>query len=279
MNLIFFTSEYFTKDREFRFEDIKKSLHAIANIKANKKKLIFHCNPVEDEYLQSFLNFIGPIDLEIEFFRIDKESVHVYNGTHGPAELTWEHKKWLKWFIDSEYDYFIYWENDMLFEQQHLDFWIENTNILKKFKMKFIPAFIRIEYNYMNTMVSVDCTRPIDCKSRPILELNRRRFVSHPEPYQGVYILDKEDAIEHTMSNKLTRSDYLNNMNGNLKWGICESANQALIVENVPVGWEHRAVIVLDDIQRSLIHHLPNKFARGNAHPFGTIPVGNLIIL
>lgn len=279
MNIIFFTSEYFSPERENRFSDIKTTLHSIAKIKANKKKVVFHCNDVTDEYLVKFSNFVGQIDLEIEFVRMNKQAEFVDPWSKAaPAELTWEHKKYLKWFVESEYDYFVYWENDMLFEQHHLDYWIDNSNLLSRFGMKFIPAFLRIEYTDQNVMVSVDCTRQIDTANRPILELNRRKFLSHPEPYHGLFLLDKEGAKEHAQSNKLTRSDYLKHKSGPHTWGTCESANQALMLENVPNGFEHRAVLPLDDIQRCLIHHLPNKFAKEKVYPFSTIPIRNLFL-
>lgn len=278
MNLIFFTSDFLSTERENRFHDIKTTFHSIAQIKANKKKIIFHCNVVSDEYLLKLKNYIGDIDVEIEFVRLDKQAEYVDQYNCGPAQLTWEHKKYLNWFIESEFNYFIYWENDMLFQQHHIDYWIENSQLLKKYGMKFIPAFLRVEYTDQNVIVSVDCTKQINSANRPIIELNRRKFLSHPEPYHGLFILDKEDANELKQSNKLTRDDYLKNMTGHLKYGTCESANQSLMIENVPAGFEHRSVLPLDDIHRCLIHHLPNKFAKEKHYPFSTIPISNLII-
>jgi hypothetical protein len=279
MNLIFFTSDWFAPDREFRFEYIKRTLTEISTIQAHKKKVIFHCNDVSDQYLQNLLDFLELKNLEIEFVRVS-------NFAHRAGELCWQHKQYLKWFRDSEYDYMIYWENDMLFTQDHLDYYIENKNLLDRYSMPFFPAFVRFEINNNNQMVSVDSLRSVDCRSRPIIELDGKRFLSHPEFYHGLYIFNKLDAAEHLQSKNLTSDDYIKNivyeLNHPHKHGTCESANSVHLIENVPRGFEHRSVLPLHDFHRSLIHHLPNKFSRMKelpyGLPFGTIPIDSLLI-
>lgn len=269
MKIMFFTCDWLAPDRIFRFPYIKQFLESVSKISAEDKKLYFHCNDASTDFIQRFFDYMKPIGIKLEL-------IPEQNLPYGPASLTWKHKKFLKDFVNSDFDYFVYCNSDLLFRQENLDYWIENHQFLKEQVTNFIPSFLRYEITQRGVPVSVDCTQQIDCKTRPVIELNGRRFVSHAQPYQGVFILDKEGAQAHLTSTYLSCDDYSNKQPHPLQWGITEAASAALLVENVPAGFEHRGVLALDDLDRCLIHHAPNKYIH---EPFfATIPIDNLII-
>lgn len=196
---------------------------------------------------------------------------------NGGASLNWKHKTFLQHFVESDFDYFVYCDNDLEFRQDNLNYWIENRKILRNQGMNFIPSFLRYEINEQSKYVSLDCTYQINCNSRPLLKIGEHQYVSHPQPYQSMFILDKEDAKEHLLSRYLSCDDYIKNQPHPMNWGIIEASNAALLIENIPANFEHRGVLALHDIDRCLIHHLPNKYIN-DPLGFSSIPVENLII-
>lgn len=270
MKIMFFTCDWFSLDRTFRFPYIKQFLNSISKINATEKILYFHCNEISSELIQSFFDYMNPINIKLKLI-IEK------NLPNGGGSLNWKHKKFLKHFIESDFDYFIYSENDLEFRQDNLNYWIENRRILKNHGTNFIPSFLRYEINEQNKCVSLDCTYQINCKDRPLIKVEDHQFISHPQPYQSMFILDKEDAREHLSSKYLSCDDYINNQPHPMGWGIFESANAALLIENIPRNFEHRGVISLTDINRCFIHHLPNKYIN-DPLKFSTIPIDNLLI-
>jgi len=271
MKLVFFTSEFLSKERIYKIDEIKTTFEYISYLKAEKKKIIFHCNKLDQDTYSKIKGKLQINNIEIDIVQLD-------NITN-PEDLGWEHKKYLKWFIDSDFDYFIYTEDDLLWRDHHIKYWIENRKIIRQFGLPFMPAFLRFEYNHHNVMTSVDCTKQIKISERPILELNNKRYISHLEPFQSCFILDKLDAIDHLNANNLTRADFLKNIKTDYSTGYLESACSLPMFEHVPIGWDHRYVLSLHEIPNLLIHHISNKFSRDPRHyPFGTIAIENLII-
>ena len=100
-------------------------------------------------------------------------------------------------------------------------------------------------------------------------------YLNLPEPYQGMYLLDRELMSEH-LNGASSIPEYT-------PWGISEKAAAGLTFMNVPQACYSRNFVGYDlknkrIDQNSLINHLPNNYANNSASPHGKIKVDELVI-
>ena len=103
-------------------------------------------------------------------------------------------------------------------------------------------------------------------------------FVNLPNPYQGMYFLDRALMAEH-LSGPSSSPDF------GPWWPIREKAAQGLTFADPPKGFKSRNVVPylpgshkIDE--RCFVHHLPNNYANNDSpsNPFGRIPVGDMLL-
>jgi len=108
-----------------------------------------------------------------------------------------------------------------------------------------------------------------------LLKVGETTFVNLRQPYQGMYLIDKELAIEFLFSDASSPDT------GMPKWGIRERAAQGLTYWNVPRGAYSRMIVGLDQRMRihsdARIHHLPNNYANDPDTPFAKLPVDEIL--
>lgn len=267
MKILVTTSEFFEVEREFRLDFIANSFQSISQIKSDYTKIVIHCNNITDDYLDTIKSKLSHIPLDIEFVRVD------ING----YALAWEHKKLLEYFIESDFDYFLYYENDLKFQQKHLDYYIKTKKFFKENNYNFLPSFIRYEVDADDNLIAVDCSTHISISNSTIVSIGGKKFISQYQPYQGLEIFDKEDAIEHINSDWVKFETSRFKVNCGFEYGLPESANIGNLYVNVPNYFNHRGLLPLDSFEECLIHHIPNKFIYSNID-FGKIPINKLLI-
>jgi hypothetical protein len=199
----------------------------------------------------------------------DNLNIHVAENLADPFHLTWEHKKYMQSFLQSHYTHFAYIEGNILFGKRQMDYWLKTKDLFERNNMNFIPALHRIEKDFENEIYSLDCTRTINTFSKLIVE--GQEFVSIPEPYQGMFIMDKEMVEEHI------NSDYFN-LGQKHNYGIRESANLGNMYINVPPTFSHRMMTPLQDFSDTFVHHITNNYINNPHSPHAKIKVENLFV-
>lgn len=186
--------------------------------------------------------------------------------------MTWSHRDVFREQISkgSSHTHFLYLEDDLLFTKQNLDYWLcarESTS-----STPFIPGFLRRETTYSGEYVSTDVTERQALASTPLIKVGDLIFASLRQSYQGMYLLDKQLALEFLFSDASSPDTGI--------WGIREKAAQGLTYWNVPAGAHSRIIVGLgQDMQihpHSQIHHLPNNYADNPNSPFGKIPIDSI---
>jgi hypothetical protein len=181
-----------------------------------------------------------------------------------PWNLVWEHKDLLKkdFSLGNRNSLYLYIENDMLFTQQNLEYWILNRSELDKYGL--IPSFIRVEYSLEdNSWVAIDqfkCEQ-IDPNNCPGVNIRERRFIQLPNTYSAMYILDMQ-LLQEYLNSKAFHRDTSRDL---IWWDLGARASMGVQFLNVPKDFTSRHVIELtrDKIsQGALIHHLPNLYTR-----------------
>ena len=106
-----------------------------------------------------------------------------------------------------------------------------------------------------------------------LLKVGETTFVNLRQPYQGMYLIDKELAIEFLFSDACSPDTGI--------WGIRERAAQGLTYWNVPTGAYSRMIVGLDQRMRihsdARIHHLPNNYANVPDTPHAKLPVDEIL--
>ena len=193
--------------------------------------------------------------------------VNVALNLKNPFHLTWEHKKYMQEFLKTDYTHYVYLEDDMKLTTTSLEYWLQTKKLFKNNNLNFIPAIHRIEYKD-GVEVSLDTTRkPGACNG---IILGDQKFVFLPEPYQGMFIMDREDVVEHLISQYANIGQYHN-------YGIRESANIGNMYVNVPQGYSHRAVVPVNNFEQCWVHHVANNYADNPNTPHAKIPAKDLL--
>jgi hypothetical protein len=193
-----------------------------------------------------------------------------------PYLLTWCHQQIFKDRIkeDTTTSHFMYIEDDIVITPENIEYWLEGREILRS--VGLIPSFLRYERSARNSeMFATDLTRKVNPLIAPkaCLDSKEYAYMNLPQPYQGMYLLDRELMEEHLNSSS-SSPDFG-------PWPIREKATQGITFLNVPRPYSSRNVIgysistkAID--KRSLIHHATNNYVDDPGSQLGKVPINNL---
>ncbi len=168
----------------------------------------------------------------------------------------------------------MYIEDDIMINKNNIEYWLKGREELRH--TGFIPSFLRYEKKDGGTIYSTDVTKPVHLSHMPKISLpNGYSYVNFREPYQGMYLLDRELMAEH-LRGPSSSPDFG-------PWHIREKAAQGLTFTNIPTGFYSRNLVGFDHKKFSvdpgcLIHHLPDNYANNPQSPFAKIPCRMLVL-
>jgi hypothetical protein len=113
------------------------------------------------------------------------DEVVVHNLTH-PFLLTWAHRAPMRSAV-SEFDYFMYTEDDILITPTSVRLWHRTLPSLTKHG--YLPGFLRVELNRRGALVSTDFLRK--ASSTEIIDLDGQPYLVAPFPYQAFWLYDR----------------------------------------------------------------------------------------
>lgn len=153
--------------------------------------------------------------------------------------------------------HFLYTEDDQLFGHKNVIYWLKYRKSLQKHGL--IPSFFRVEIHPTKGWVATDISSPQCISCLPHLKLeDGSLFACMPNPYQGLYFLDRP-LMEEFVNSPAMSPDFG-------RWDIREKAAQGLTFVNIPKGYTSRNVVPVDFNMKTIsqeawIHHLPNNYA------------------
>ena len=183
-----------------------------------------------------------------------------------PYHYTWEHKKYMPEFLESDYTHYAYLEGNIHVEKKTFDYWIKTRELFQRNNLNFIPATHRVQVNE-GQVYSLDCTHYQ--RHRPTITVEEQKFISLSEPYQGMFIMDKELVKEHI------ESDYYP-FGQKGSWGIRESANLGNMFVNIPVGFGHRCMLPLNNFSDTWVTHFGTDYHGDKNSPHAKIKIEDL---
>ena len=193
-----------------------------------------------------------------------------------PYLLTWCHQRIFRDRLkeDSTTSHFMYIEDDIVIIPENIEYWLEGREALRAIGL--IPSFLRYERSAHNSeMFATDLTRKVNPLIAPKAYVNGKdyAYINLPQPYQGMYLLDRE-LIEEHLSSSSSCPDFGS-------WPIREKATQGITFLNVPRPFSSRNVIgysisnkTID--RRSLIHHAANNYVDDPLSQLGKVPINSL---
>jgi hypothetical protein len=204
----------------------------------------------------------------------------IYVPTHigHPYLLTWGHFDiFRKHFqADTNISHFMYLEDDIEVKPNNIEYWLRGRESLRQAGL--IPSFLRYEFSSQETeMLSTDAKSSIELKKLPVFPNTSSNYyyINLPQPYQGMYLLDRELAKEHLFGVSSNPDFGI--------WRIREKAAQGLTFANVPSGCFSRNFVgfmkdkgLIDP--DALIHHISNSYANNPKTKLGKIKIKDLII-
>ena len=195
-----------------------------------------------------------------------------------PKLLTWSHLYFFRRLFDADLSvsHFMYLEDDIFITPQNIEYWLKAREELATEKL--IPSFLRYEFRENSEDIyATDCTKKVNFFKLPKIKgQSNYYYLNLPEPYQGMYLLDRKLMSEH-LNGPSSIPEYT-------PWGISEKAAAGLTFINVPQACYSRNFVGYDLKKKSfdrnsLIHHSPNNYANNSASPHGKIKVDDLIVL
>jgi hypothetical protein len=185
-----------------------------------------------------------------------------------PYYLTWQHKNYMPTFSKTNFTHFAYLEGNLNVLETTFKYWTTTRELFKRNNLNFIPAVHRVQIGKDGELYSLDCTKkPIN---RPIVTVENQKFISLFEPYQGMFIMDQEMVEEHITSNyfKIGQKGW---------YGIRESANLGNMYINVPGGYEHRALLPINNLSDCCVVHYGTEYHSDPLSPHGKIKLNELL--
>lgn len=259
----------------------------------------FHFNMDRIQFLQEitseFNKFSERVQLHVFTNAFDPESkaiirsaisesfvgnINVHTPTYlgHPYLLTWSHLSIFKKLIeDKSISHFLYVEDDIKINKKNIDYWLKSRNELKKYNL--IPSFIRYEINLADgEKYSTDQIKVYKLNELPRIRdsLSGNLYINLPNPYQGIYLMDREMMIEY-FSSKACIPEYS-------PWGIREKAAAGLTFVNVAKGCYSRNFVLYDDLsnlfqEEVMIHHLPGNYTNNPNSKAGNVKISDLVTM
>ncbi|HEX7388506.1 MAG TPA: hypothetical protein VF286_00250 [Acidiphilium sp.] len=200
-----------------------------------------------------------------------------FPGLEQPFDLTWSHKPALQEAFsvaNPAYSHFIYLEDDLRLTFTNFRYYVCYSDKLACHSL--IPAFLRVEYNHTkNDIFSSDIPSGIRIDDRPSVELDSFRFINSDFPYMGMFVMNRAQMLEYTMTRSFDRERSAEVHS----WWIAERSAMGLTWEAVPDGYTSRYVIPIDLASRRpspscYVHHLPGNYT--NRDEIADPPYGEL---
>lgn len=267
MKLLVATSESISADRSFRIPYLRTTFGEIAKIQTDYTRIVLYVNDVTDQELADFDRNFDDINVDIEYRRVIRQWYHF-------SVMCWEHKELIEPFTQSDYTHFLYYENDIKVTDENFQYWLETRDLFKRNNLNFYPAFLRIELDEQGQIFSLDVTEP---NILAVVEVEGQRFVSLAQPYHGMYLVDRDMALEHLSSPLFGHFRPYRNKEVFKGLGQAESAATGPAYDAVPEGFEHRCLIPVSNFYRCWVHHLPNFYVKNRPLNFGTLPVARVL--
>jgi hypothetical protein len=260
--------------RQSRLKYLFQVVRALCEYPVEVLDVVIITNVDHDMALKQIRDLCAPLFKPFPVRRRSKKNLLIESFPRllNPWFLPWSHKHLIiDRFLSAEstHTHFIYVEDDILLSFDNFCYFAYYREMLKKERL--IPSFQRIEYNDAdNLLYLVDQVGVSDFSSRNRVDLDGYAFVNLDYPYNAMFILDRDLALEYveTPSFDRERSKVVQP-----ELDVACRAAMGLCFENPPQGFAVRYVSPVDPSTLmtpswSWVYHLPNNYVKNRLKPF-----------
>lgn len=251
-----------------RIRQLADLILSLAHVKVKTLNVRIYTNLEDANHLSFISDPLKSRNLPASFkvVTVTRSDLKTNNG-YSPWLLTWSHKRDLKLDVEksNENSLFLYLEDDSLFEQSNLDYFLDSRDILKEFNL--IPGFVRAEWSSIHSCW-INSDRLTGNLQKDYLLKNAGgkcfKIRQYENPYFASFLLDGELALEYINSDsfhvdKATRKHPI-------IWDTGATSALGLICENVPEGFLYRTAVLLSELNEfpvigSVLRHQGDRYA------------------
>lgn len=191
-------------------------------------------------------------------------TLNVASGLKNPRMLTWEHKKFIKPWLEGASpgeDFFVYIEDDISLTHENISYFIRNIKTLKRENL--IPGFIRYEKKAGEIRL-VDVMSTEYWERDRSINIDGQLYHSNLNPYWAGFILDRDLAEEYLESRSFSpvASEFV-------PWNIQERSAMGLTYEAPNPRLRSRMVVPITQGRpdpNCLVWHCSNSYSADD-HP------------
>jgi hypothetical protein len=240
---------------EQRLPYLARTLRALSLWQIGHMRVVVFTNDARERNITKLTRLCHEILCECE--------IRVISGLENPWKLTWAHKGIItSEFLqgDQRFSHFLYLEDDIEVQGGNFAYWLNARELLRS--KNLLPAFLRLEYEPSQVALTTsDVFWKIFIPSQSYIYINGIAWVAMPNPYNPLFIMDRELAQEYVLSRSFDETESLKVSS----WGLAERAAMGLCNEGIPKGFPHRYLVPVTDLGRPLsssqIFHIPSNYA------------------
>jgi hypothetical protein len=275
------------KDYKNRHAYLSDVLHELNLLKVNKVMINIISNSKE---IEKKLSKSDKLNVNFYFFEKYSKMNHINNSPwilndlESPWLLAWEHKKIMLNDIkrSNQNSLFLYIEDDILFTQKNLEYWLESRKDLEKTAL--IPSFVVVEYSSIrDEWLAVNYLGIKSSKISQLFTYNTQKnfYIQLESTYCAIYMLDLDLALEYSRSKAFAEKTSRNLID----WDIGARSSMGVQFVDVPDGLSSRYVVpakksigYYDIFNGAILNHLPNLYCQVSEIEMKLIPVHQIVL-
>lgn len=243
--------------KHISFFYIENRLQYVNNIIAATNKyeletdLFIHTN-VETLSSASFLQYTNG---ELRIIYHDLSNIN-------PFYLTWKCRELLK-IQRSEYDIFMYVEDDILVPYKAIEYWLKYNEKLLEYNYNL--GFVRIEVGSDHEEYITDLCGEFDKIDR-FIDIGAEKYgINNKNPYCAFWIYNKKEF------NRFVESEYYNIQN--IPGYYIRESSAIGLHGNSNYWYKHTLIPIIEDklIEDCKIYHMSNNYVSDNSNSFATV--------
>jgi hypothetical protein len=260
--------------RESRLNYLFQAIRALCEYPVNALEVVVVTNVDDQTALRRIRDLCEPLIKPFPVRQRSRKSLSIesFPSLADPWLLPWAHKQLIAdRFLGagSSFTHFIYIEDDILISFDNFCYFLRYREALKD--KRLIPSFQRIEYNNVdNRLYFVDQIGVCDFGPRSRVDVDGYAFVNLDYPYNAMFVLDRELALEYVDTPSFDRE---RSKTVRPDWDVATRAAMGLCFESPPPGFATRYVSPVDPCTLttpcwSWVYHAPNNYTRDRSTPF-----------
>ena len=261
--------------KKSRLQYLFQVVRAFSEFPIEAMDIVIVTNTAEEQKLQDITSLCSPLIAPHPARPGSNKSLSVESFTDlaDPWYLTWSHKHLISdRFLDDKfaYSHYIHVEDDILVSFDNFCYFIKYRDLLRGNRL--IPSFHRVELNSNdNRLYLVDQIGVSEFPSRQKVDVGEFTFVNPDYPYNAMFILDRDLALEYVNTRSFDRD---RSIDVRPQWGLGERACMGLSFENPAEGFSCRYAIPVERDTFiipywSWVYHIPNNYTNNTRVRFG----------